>query len=99
MSIFKDHYAQPLAYPFIASWKEPTTSRDAAIAIEASGTAQRLRKRILDALREPQTAKEVAALIGVDINSARPRITELKEQNLVRATGDRRNGQHVWVMA
>ncbi len=45
----------------------------------------------------PRTCTELAALIGWDKCSVRPRITELCELSHVIATGIRRNGEHEFV--
>ena len=84
-------------YPHHAGWKDPTTSRDAAVAIEASGRAENLRARALFVLRRPMTPKEVADALSEEITSIRPRLTELMEQGLIERTGDRRDKQHVMV--
>lgn len=84
------------SYPFIAGAKTGTTSLEAAIMIEKTGRAEVLRKRVYEALKFPMTAKECACEIGQDINSVRPRITELKARCFIKETGGRRNGQHVY---
>lgn len=84
-------------YPFRAGAKEESTSRDAARKIERSGRAEALRQRVLFALRCPATNKELVKRLGEDINSIRPRTTELKQQGLVEATGERRGGEHEWI--
>jgi hypothetical protein len=86
-----------LSYPYRAGAREETTSRAAAHKIERSGRAEALRQRVLFCLRRPATAKEVAALMGEDINSIRPRLTELKQRNLIEWTGVERNGEHVCI--
>lgn len=93
---FSPRSRPPDKYPNSCGWKEITTSRDAAIAIEASGVAQLMRERVLEALRASQTAKEIAFSLGADINSVRPRISELKARGLIRESGERRDRQHVW---
>lgn len=84
------------SYPFQAGYKSPTTSKDAAIAIEANGKSEALRKRVYDALMFHMTPKECAASLDIDINSVRPRITELKQRGMVKETGERRDRQHVY---
>ena len=84
------------SFPFSAGYKENSTSRDAAIKIEANGKAEALRKRVYDALRFPMTVKELSAQMNVDLNSVRPRCSELFKRGMIRKTGERRLGQHVW---
>lgn len=90
-------YGHAATYPFTAGWKDPSTSRDAAVAIEAFGRAEILRDKCLMMLRLPHTPKELAERLGEEITSIRPRLTELLEQNLIERTGDRRERQHVLV--
>lgn len=84
-------------YPTIAGYKRTGTSQDAANTIESSGRAQLLRNRVLYALRRAQTAKEVAELLGEEITSIRPRLTELKARNLIEETGERSKGQNIYI--
>lgn len=87
---------QAANYPYAAGYKELTTSKDAAEAIEQSGRAEYLRQKILFLLRKPMTPKEVAALLNEEITSVRPRITELKQQLKIEEAG-RRDRQQVLV--
>lgn len=87
------NYTPPTQYPFIAGHKEPTTSLEAAEAIEKSGRAEILREQALAAIKSSifgMTADEVAAYIAESVLSIRPRITELKQRGLIRDTGHRR---------
>ena len=84
-------------YPHHAGYKEHTTSKDAANKIEASGRADVLRQRVLFALRRPMTPKQVAIALEEEITSVRPRITELKQRKLIEETGERSQGQHIYV--
>lgn len=93
---------QPRQYPLTAGFKEETTSKDAANAIEESGRAELLRVRCYDAIKTSifgLTAKECASFLAEDINSVRPRLTELKERGLLQFSGLRRDKQHVWCVA
>lgn len=89
-------YIERSKYPTIAGFKRTGTSSDAAHKVEASGRAEVLRSRVLYALRRAQTAKEVAELLGEEITSIRPRLTELKARNLIEETGERSKGQNVY---
>lgn len=87
--------------PVHAGWKEPTTSRDAAIKIEQTGRAELLRRRCFEAIKSSNglTAKEVSSLLEEDINNTRPRISELYQKlHLIDRSGQRRNNQHVWIV-
>lgn len=93
-------------YPTHAGWKEATTSRDAAIGIEASGKAASLMERCLKAFHNGfvGNADELARHLGEDILSIRPRVTQLHVNGLIEKTGERRtmNGGragHVWRLA
>lgn len=44
----------------------------------------------------PSTPKELAARMGWDVTSVRPRITEMRNLLAVRETGNRRNGEHIF---
>lgn len=85
-------------YPHQAGFRVRGTSEEAARKLNHSGKAEVDRQRVLFALRRPMTAKETAAALGMDINSVRPRISELKNRAvpLVEETGERRNGQNVY---
>ncbi len=90
-------------YPHRAGFKDTTTSRDAAIAIEVTGKAARLRGMVLAWYQAGNTgtADECAHDLGEDILSIRPRVAELHKQGRVAQTGDRRRADggrpaHVW---
>jgi len=90
-------------YPFRAGSKESTTSREAAVAIEAKGRAKTLRGRVLAWFQQGNegTADACAALLGEDILAIRPRVTELHKQGWLEHTGQRRKNAsgasaHVW---
>lgn len=71
------------------AFKKRGTSSDAAAA--AAGKASYWRARVLEAIRhQPGTADEIAARLGADILSIRPRTTELLNQGLIETTGERR---------
>jgi hypothetical protein len=44
------------------------------------------------------TAKELAAALGEEITSCRPRLSELKAQGKIVESGMRRERQHVWTV-
>jgi predicted ArsR family transcriptional regulator len=81
-----------MQYPLFAGFKEQTTSREAANAIEASGKAQTLREKVeaFFATGRTGTADEVAAWLGESPFSLRPRISELYQLGLIERTGERR---------
>ena len=83
----------PLEYPQAPGWKEPTTSKDAAIAIEPK--AKRLRALVLaDLRRNPaSTADETAARIGESVLSVRPRFAELNRDLIIQKTGIKRRNE------
>lgn len=98
--IYRDGQHAGLGYPATAGYTEESTSKDAADAIEDSGRADTLRRRVLLTLVVEQrldmtpwspglTADEVAAELGEFPFSIRPRITELSKQNLIEKTGER----------
>lgn len=79
-------------YPHSAGWKENTTSRDAAEAIEATGRAPNLRRAVLTffTLGGTGTPDEVAEALKESPLSIRPRITELYQLGKIERTGERR---------
>jgi predicted transcriptional regulator len=78
-----------VTYPQSPGWKEDTTSREAAEAIESH--ADTIRARVLQALREwPLTADETAYAIEESILTVRPRVTELFKDGRIFRTGERR---------
>ncbi len=46
----------------------------------------------------PATPIELAGYIRWDKTSVRPRLVELRKMDLVMATGERRNGEHVFMV-
>lgn len=64
-------------YPGVPGWKEPTTSRDAAVKIESR--AALVRDLVMGTLREYPglTADEIADHLGIDKLTVRPRVSEL----------------------
>lgn len=90
-------------YPQRAGWKESTTSKEAATAVEKTGRAATLREAVLafyQAGREA-TADEVAEALGESPLSVRPRVAELKAMGKLVQTGLRRQSStgrssHVW---
>lgn len=79
-------------YPNAAGFKEQTTSREAAEAIEKSGRAAKLRDKVeaYFILGNDATADEVADVLGVTPFSVRPRCSELYRLGLIERTGERR---------
>jgi len=79
-------------YPNEAGFKEDTTSREAAQAIETSGRAATLRENVLELYKSgfEGTADEVAQALDENILSVRPRVSELKTRGLIHPTGERR---------
>lgn len=76
-------------YPDRPGYRENTTSRDAARAMEPrAGT---LRARVLDVLRHAElTPDEIANELTESILAVRPRVTELFRMHLIERTGERR---------
>lgn len=92
-----------LFYPNTAGYREPTTSKDAAIAIESSGRAANLRERVKAFFEggHQATADEVARILKEPVLSTRPRLAELHKQGFIIQTGIRRassegRSSHVW---
>lgn len=85
------------SYPRSAGFKTEGTSKDAALKIERTGRAEALRTRVLFALKYPATSKELAEMLGETILSIRPRLSELKNRNLIAATGIRRHSENEWI--
>lgn len=56
------------------------------------------RHRVWDTLLVfgPATGSELAEAMNWSVLSVRPRLTELREMRFVEATGDRRDGEHVF---
>jgi hypothetical protein len=76
-------------YPQGPGFKEPTTSKDAAIAVLPRVRA--LHGRILATLRYLNcTPDEVAIVLGTSLLAIRPRFSELHKLGLIEKTGERR---------
>lgn len=77
-------------YPSSPGWKGTDTSRDAAQSMKPK--AKVIRQKIYDVIvmSSGLTADEACERAGVDILSGRPRVSELKLQNLIKDTGQRR---------
>jgi predicted ArsR family transcriptional regulator len=95
-------------YPHKAGFKDQSTSRDAAIAVEATGRAAHNRALILGWFKAGNagTADDAGVAVGLDGFQARPRVSELYKQGLIDRTGlrERCNGgrgrwAHVMVAA
>jgi hypothetical protein len=78
-------------YPNQAGYREPTTSRDAAIAVEATGRAAHNRLLILSWFKAGNTgtADDAGKAVGLDGFQARPRVSELYKQGKIVRTGKR----------
>jgi predicted ArsR family transcriptional regulator len=79
-------------YPKFPGWKEPTTSREAALAINA--TAKNVRARVLILLQslapdESLTADQIAIRLQRSPLSVQPRVSELAAAGKVQRTGNR----------
>ncbi len=79
-------------YPVTPGYKEPTTAKAAATAINSrAGT---LRARALDEIRASGdaglTADEVATRLNETVLAIRPRLSELNVGKQIEPTGDRR---------
>lgn len=87
------------SYPNVCGFKDGTTSKDAAIMMDKSGSASRWRKLCLIALEQgPATAKEICLRICGDLSkldNVRPRLVKLRLDGLIVRTGDKRDGQHI----
>jgi len=70
----------------LANWHE----------IRASITGKREAVYLALLTHGPCTPKELAAAIGWDKTSVRPRMTELCDAHHAQPTGERRNGEHVF---
>lgn len=79
-------------YPDSPGYREPTTSRDAAIAVSASSPL--LRERVYAVIRraggEGLTPDEAADSLGESVLGVRPRFTELAKKSRIIPTGERR---------
>lgn len=88
------NYEPPAHYPETPGFKEPTTSQEAAVAIEP--VARTLRAQVLAAYKTVWpaglTADEVAEKLNRSILSIRPRVTELEKLGeLTKTTLRRKN--------
>jgi predicted ArsR family transcriptional regulator len=75
-------------YPDTAGYRYTDTSQAAAQSVDA----KTLQKLVVGALAQygPMTADETAGKLGRNILSIRPRLSELRAQDRVRDTGERR---------
>lgn len=90
-------------YPQVAGYREQITSKENAERIEASGKAQTLRDRVRAFFEAggQATADEIALHLDVPFRALQPRVSELRAQGFIVATGERRKGSgggsaHVW---
>jgi hypothetical protein len=74
-------------YPVDAGWKEPTTSREAAAATDASTLRRAVRQCL--AVSGAMTADECAGRLGLSILAIRPRFSELRALGELTDTGQR----------
>lgn len=76
----------------LAPYSEPTTSRDAALAI--AGDLNRIESIVYAEIRSRgengATPHEVAEACGMSINTVRPRITEMQKRGELREAGKKR---------
>lgn len=74
-------------YPDSAGYKEPTTSREAAETVDASG----LRRLVLACLDRhgPMTTDECAQRLGRTVLAIRPRFSELRAKGQIADSGER----------
>lgn len=91
-------------YPSAPGWKEPSTSRDAAVKIASK--AETLCQRVLIQLdlRGPMTPDECAEYLRETVLAIRPRFSELAKSGAIQKTGKRRlnasgMAAHVWRVA
>lgn len=78
--------------------RDPATSHEAAA--RAEGMAVNHRNRIIAALTEPSTIKELAARLGdIDHVAVARRMSELEELGVAKPTAERRQGCRVWIRA
>lgn len=102
----KDALGDTPWYPNAPGFKEPTTSRDAAMAM--TSTAENIRHLVLGTITVAgdvgMTADEVAAKLNLSILTVRPRVSELNRDHRIVKTGARRKNAsgmsaHVWKVA
>jgi hypothetical protein len=96
-------------YPSTAGFKEDSTSRIAASRMDKSPFKEWSHRAICELLATgPMTVKEAVAdllllhpveMQGRDLNSIRPRFSELKALCRITESGERRAGQHVYQLA
>ena len=95
---------QPDLFSQAPAQRHSSTSREAARLIDP--TANKLRQRVFDCIREhqPVTDERIAELTGLNPSTARPRRIELVQAGLIRAGGvsrKTRSGRNAvaWVVA
>ena len=104
LSIFD--YIERKPYPKSSGFKQNTTSKDAAARVDRGWFKEWSYRKITECLSDGgSTVKETlgwlhdtypAEMRGRDINSLRPRFTEMKKRGLIEDSGLRRNGEIVW---
>lgn len=81
---------------------DPSTSQKAAKP-KRTGLRQQVFNVICGGHYEPRaigwTGHEIAELLGVGLNSVTPRFAELRRAEQIKDSGQRREGQIVWVLA
>jgi hypothetical protein len=83
------------SYPGGPGWKEPGTSREAALAIapEAKTIRAAVLRHVANAFPRAFTADQVAAELNFSILTVRPRISELHKAALIERVAERRKNQ------
>ena len=95
-----------MTYPHQAGWTEPTTSRDAAKAVERSGRKKLLQNKLTQLFKTgfTGTSEQAAYALREDYVSVQPRISELKSLGIIEPTGRTSKGRYgrpikVWRLA
>lgn len=104
---YRAHGGGVSIYPYKASYKQEGTSSEAAHKINRTGRADTLRKMVYQCIVlsiHGLTADEVAQSLNESVLSIRPRLSELRKQNRIKESGQRRTNSsgmtaNVWVMS
>ena len=77
---------------------DPETSKEAAEAGARSGAIARQAREVLEALEAQgrATCKELAVMSGLDYHLIARRMADLHKRDLVRRTGEKRQGAMEW---
>ncbi|MDE2099151.1 MAG: hypothetical protein KGL39_17990 [Patescibacteria group bacterium] len=99
---------QTTSYPSLCGYKAEGASRATAERMDLDSWKQWSYLVIADALaRKPMTVKEIleelrfrypSRMVGRDKCSLRPRFSEMKKARRIIESGDRRNGESVWML-